>query len=259
MKVLPLIKSHYSLGKSIITLEKPTGKDSYPTTAFDLVKSNNLDTLVLVDDNVSGLLQASKEAKECKVKLVFGLRIWITDDALEKSEAVLKKQAKYIIFVKNPKGYQDIIKIWSYASKDGFYYEPRLDFKTLKTLWNEKHLRLVVPFYDSFIHLNSFESYTHVPQYDFTKPTFLYEDNNLPFDDYLREKVDKFTKENKLSLIPAQSIYYKHRDDFIAYLAARCLHNRTTIEKPELNHMGSDEFNFQKWLINEKIHNEKKV
>jgi len=248
--VLPLFKSHYSLGKSILTLDEPFDKKKKPVenSIFQILIANKLDTLVLVDDNVSGLLQASKVADECKIKLVFGLRVWVTDDMLNKTEESLKKRAKYVIFVKNSAGYKDLIKIWSTAAKDGFYYEPCIDFKTLKKLWNTDTLSLAVPFYDSFLFLNSFESYFHVPELSFIpNVTFMIEDNSLPFDDYLSAKVQDFAAQSGNSILNTQSIYYKSPDDFIAYLAFRCLNNRTTIEKPELAHMGSDEFNFEKW------------
>jgi DNA polymerase III alpha subunit len=247
--VLPLFKSHYSVGKSILTLEKPTGKDNnYPISIFDLIINNKLTVLPLVDDSISGLFQASKIADENKIKLVFGLRITITDNAEEKNEDSLKKEAKYIILSKNAKGYQDLVKISSFASEVGFYYQPRIDFKNLSRLWNEKNLKLLVPFYDSFLYLNSFESHIHVPVLNFTSPSFILENNSLPMDNYLESKVVNFIKQNKGSVIKAQSIYYKSPEDFISYLAFRCAHDRTTIEKPELNHMGSDEFNFDRWL-----------
>jgi len=37
---------------------------------------------------------------------------------------------------------------------DGFYYEGRIDWKTLKKHWNEDNLTLCVPFYDSYIFNN---------------------------------------------------------------------------------------------------------
>jgi len=244
-----MFKSHYSLGKSILTVEEPFDKKGKPVenSIFNILIQNKLDTLVLVEDNVSGLLQASKVAKENKIKFVYGLRIWVADDVSVKNEEFLKKRAKYVIFAKNSKAYKDLIKIWSFAAKDGFYYEPCIDFKTLKKLWNPSTLRLVVPFYDSYLFLNTIESHIHVPQLDFTTPTYLVEENSLPFDGYLANKVKFVANEGNSPIMRAQSIFYKTEEDFIAYLAIRCLHNRTTIEKPELDHMGSSEFNFTKW------------
>lgn len=250
MKILPLFKSHYSLGKSILTLEEPFNKKGKPETSsiFYLAKSNNLDTVCLVDDNVSGLLQASKVADENKIKLIFGVRISILDNMLEKNEDSLKKIAKYIIFVKKPSAYKNLIKIWSIAAKDGFYYEPRIDFKTLKKFWDDDLLTLAIPFYDSFLYLNSYESHIHVPDFGSIKPVLLAENNDLPFDDFLNEKVLKFSQDNNLDLIQAQSIYYNKHKDFLAYITRRCIDNRTTVEKPELQHMSSNEFCFEKWL-----------
>ncbi|OHD41429.1 MAG: hypothetical protein A2086_06550 [Spirochaetes bacterium GWD1_27_9] len=251
---LPLFKSHFSLGKSILTLEAPTCKESYPVSIFDLLVANKLKILPLVDDNISGLLQASKNAKENKIKLMFGLRLFFTEDCLNQNEDSLKKRARYIIFAKNPNGYKDLLRLWSFAAKDGFYYTPCLDFKQLKKLWTD-NLSLVVPFYDSFLYLNTFYSHQHVPDFSFTSPVFLQEDNNLPFDSLLLNRVIDFTTSKKFPIMPAQSIYYKNEDDFLAYITFRCIHNRghsskSTVERPELDHMGSNTFNFKRWLKN---------
>lgn len=257
-KTIPLFKSHFSLGKSILTLEKPTGKENdYPISIFDLVSLNKLPTLVLVDDCISGLLQASKNAAECKVKLVFGLRIDVCEDMTQKDEPSLIKRAKYIIFAKNSKGYETLIKIWSLAAKDGFYYTPNIDFKSLKALWNE-NVSMSVPFYDSFLYLNTFCSHAHVPDLDTFKPvTFFTESNELPFDEMLEQRVAQYSLTNGVNVIRSQSIFYKSPDDYLAYVAFRCLHNRgtsqkCTLERPELDHMTSDQFNFDKWLAENK-------
>jgi DNA polymerase III alpha subunit len=250
-QVLPLFKTHYSLGRSILTLEKPSPKASYKNSVFDLLADNKLDTLVLVEDNISGLLQASKQASESKVKLIFGLRMLVTDDLSQKDDLSHNKTAKYIIFAKSTKGYDALLKLYSIAAKDGFYYQPRLDFKTIKRYWNE-NLTLAVPFYDSFLYLNAFHSHCHVPEIESFKPVFFIEDNDLPFDALLAENVKKYC-EGRYHTLPAQSIYYNQPEDFVAYLTFRCIHGRgnhgkTSIEKPELEHMGSNQFNFQKWL-----------
>jgi DNA polymerase III alpha subunit len=253
MKVLPLFKSHYSLGRSILTLEEPfdKSKKAVENSIFYLLTQNKIDSLVLVEDNISGLLQASQNAKNSKLKLVFGIRINFTADCLKQDEDSLRKRAKYIVFTKNPAGYKALVKIWSYASKEGFYYTPCLDFNTLKKLWTDD-LILGVPFYDSFLHLNVLHGHQHVPDFDFTKPVFFTEDNDLPFDSVIKDKVLQYCQAHDLATCSAQSIFYKSSEDFAAYVTFRCIHNRghqkSTLEKPELNHMGSDTFNFNKWL-----------
>ena len=252
--IVPLFKSHFSLGKSILTLESPTGEEnSYPISIFDILKLNNLSTLVLVEDCISGLLQASKVASEQKIKLIFGLRLAVCEDSQQKDETSLVKRANYIIFAKNPKGYETLVRIWSFAAQQGFYYSPCIDFKTLKALWNE-NVTMAVPFYDSFLHLNTLSSHVHVPDLDSFKPvSFFLESNELPFDDLLEQKVIQYCLTNGYTTIRAQSIFYKSAEDYLAYIAFRCLHNRgtsqkCTLERPELNHMNSDEFNFDKWM-----------
>jgi DNA polymerase III alpha subunit len=256
--VLPLFKSHYSLGKSILTLEKPKKNvTEYPVSVFDLLLHNNFNKLFLVEDNVSGLLQANQVAKDNKIQLHFGLRISITESIENQDDDSLKKRAKYIIFAKNNAGYKDIIKISTIASKQGFYYSPAIDFKTLRKLWT-KDLKLCVPFYDSFLYMNSFCSHSHVPQFDFTNPTFFIENNDLPFDYLLKDKVLQYCKEYEYVHIPTQSIFYKSEQDFLAYLTFRCVHGRAsykkaTLERPEIEHMGSEEFNFDRWFNLNKI------
>lgn len=255
MNILPLFKSHYSLGRSILTLEEPFDKQKKPVknSIFNILVSNKLNTLVLVEDNISGLLQASQNAKDNNIKLIFGVRFNFTEDCLKQDEASLKKRAKYIIFAKNAAGYKALIKIWSYAAKEGFYYTPCLDFAILKKLWTDD-LMFAIPFYDSFLYMNVFCSHQHVPNLNFGKPIFFVENNNLPFDDILKTKVFRYCETNKFEMVPAQSIFYKSPEDFIAYVTFRCIHNRgsnhkSTLDKPELNHMGSNEFNFDKIII----------
>jgi len=248
MNILPLFKSHYSIGRSVLTLDKPKGNVSvYPVSVLDLAIENKLKTVCLVEDSIGGFLEVNKNCMDHKLKLVYGLRLWITEDALDKKEENLKKRSKYVIFIKNNDGYKDLIKISSWASKDGFYYEKCIDFKILKSLWNENNLRLAVPFYDSFLHLNTLESYIHVPDFSFTKPVFLVEENDLPIDYLIKKRVETYVLANGYEVVSAQSVFYAQKDDFISYMTFRCINNLSTLEKPELDGFCSDTFSFERW------------
>ena len=243
--VLPLFKSHFSIGRSILTLEKDAEK-SYPDSIVDIAIKTEMKKLFLVDDNMSGFLQAYTNTKEAKLDLVFGVRMNVCTDMEEKDEDSLKKTCKYIIAAKNTNGYKRLIKIFSVAAQDGFYYKPRIDFKTLKNMWNEKDLQMMVPFYDSFIFNNTMGYANCVPDFTFTEPVFLEESNSLPFDNLIKTKLDAYCQ-NKFLQVKAQSIYYNIKKDFKSYLTFRCINNRSTLDRPSLDHMASDEFCFESW------------
>ena len=134
MEVLPLFKSHFSIGRSILTLEDEEKEENQPDSIIDIAKDNNLKEVNLVEDNMTSFLQAYTNTKKYNINLRYGLRISINDDMNERSEESRQKTSKVVIFFKNEQGYKDLIKIFSTAAKDGFYYEPRIDFKTLKSL-----------------------------------------------------------------------------------------------------------------------------
>lgn len=247
MSVLCLFKSHYSIGKSILTLEKPEPITETSTISiFSIAKENKLKKLILVDDSITGFLQAYTNANDLGIKLIFGLRFSVTSDVNDKSEGSISSESKIIIFARNKIGYNRLIKLSTFASKEGFYYHPRIDFATIKKFWSDEDLIMAIPFYDSFLHRNSFYFSLCVPDFSFCKPIFFIEESGLPFDKILAQKVESYCKD-KFKINKARSVFYYKNSDFEAYLAFRCINKRTTLDKPEFEHMASDKFSFEEW------------
>jgi len=242
--MIPLFKSHYSLGRSILTLEDKDEKDDYPDSIIQICKENKMKELYLVEDNMSSFLEAYSNCRKNNIKLNYGLRISITESMSDKSEESKAKSSKIILFFKNKKGYQQLTKLYSIAAKEGFYYEPRLDYETISKNWTDD-LILCIPFYDSFIFNNTLKNSLCIPQFDFTKPIFFIEDNDLPFDSLVKQKALSFAEKNDLKIYKVQSVFYKERKDFKAYLTFRCINNRSVLNKPNLDHMSSNEFCFE--------------
>lgn len=247
--MIPLFKSHYSLGRSILTLEDKDQADDYPDSIIQIAKENKMKEICLVEDNMSSFLEAYTNTKLHNIKLNYGLRVSITESINDKSEESRQKTSKIIIFFKNKNCYENLTKLFSIAAKNGFYYEPRLDYETLNKNWTED-LILGIPFYDSFIFNNTLRNFICIPQFNFTKPIAFIENNGLPFDLVLKNKMEKFSKENELEIYQTKSIYYNKRKDFKTYLTFRCINNRSILNKPELEHMSSDEFSFESWKDN---------
>ncbi len=122
---------------------------------------------------------------------------------------------------------------------------------------NDDDLQLVVPFYDSFLHRNHLQDcWCPEPPSKFAID-FITEQNNLPFDYLLSQRVKEHVKgKKKYNIINGQSIFYKEKKDFKSYITFRAIDKRTTLGKPNLEHMGSEEFCFESWQKknNEKIY-----
>lgn len=245
-KVIPLFKSHFSIGKSILTLEEKNDEENEPDSIIQIAKDNKLKKVFLVEDCFSGFLQAYKNLKHNNIDLIFGIKFVFCENINTKSEEELKKQHKIIIFANGNEGYKTLIKLWTKASTEGFYYTPRLDMQTLKDNFNQ-NIRLAIPFYDNFIFNNCLRGYQCVPFVENYKPIVFLENNNLIFDSLLKSKMMQFAESNKLDIIQTKSIYYKNRKDFKSYLTFRCINSRTILNKPEMEHMSSNEFCIESW------------
>jgi DNA polymerase III alpha subunit len=246
-ELIPLFKSHYSLGRSILTLNLPKeeGDDLSSDSVFDIAKESSMKEIHLVEDGMAGFLEAYTNAKEVGVKLIFGLRLTFCPNHSDKSEEGRANSFKNIIFIKNEKGYKDLIKIYTCAAQDGFYYEPRMDFGTLKSMWTDD-LLLGIPFYDSFLYNNKYTNSQCIPNFSFTEPVFFVEDNDALLDESLTDAVINFCKD-KYETVRSKSIYYKNKEDFSAYLTHRCISKRTSLDKPNFDGMCSNEFCYESY------------
>jgi DNA polymerase-3 subunit alpha len=244
MHKVPLWTSHYS-GRSILTLDKESPEIG-PRSILDICKQNDIKDVYLVESVMTGFLEAYTNCKELDLNLRFGLKLIITDDASGKEDS-LKNESKIILFIKNSKGYKDLIKIWAWANENGFYYVPRIDWKNFNKLITN-NLIVAFPFYDSFVAKNTMTFAEIIPSLNGRPHTFFVEENSMPFDQIIKEALELYcSADHGCTLTPAQSIYYENPENFKAYQAFRCILNKSKLSKPELNYMSSDTFNFQRW------------
>jgi DNA polymerase-3 subunit alpha len=64
------------------------------------------------------------------VKPIFGTELYITTDHTVRDSKV-KDRYHLLTLAMNPTGYQNLVKLNSYAHRDGFYHKPRIDFDML--------------------------------------------------------------------------------------------------------------------------------
>ena len=239
--IIPLFKSHYSQ-RSVLTLEDESSETG-PSSIVQIAKKHNLKRTFLIEDCPSGLVEASKNLAKINSQLVFGLRITCVKNLEDKSEDSFKFEHKVVFIAKNKAGIQQLICLWNKASIDGFYYRPRIDYDNIEKIGLD-NIQVCIPFYDSYLFNNHLLGHEIINPFSENDILYFLEDNCLPFDSFMREKV----LNKAVHTQEVQSVYYENKKDFPAYLTYRCILNRSTLDCPELLHMTSDEFCFERYL-----------
>lgn len=240
--MIPLFKSHFSIGKSILTLSDPEKqKEDGPDSIFSIAKNNGLKDLHLVEDCLTGFLTAFKMCQKLGLHLKFGLRISICNNYESKETST----SKIILFALNDAGFKDINKIYTLAhtQHDGVISNDDISAKITD------NILIAIPFYDSYVWNNSFYFKDCYPSF-LEKFDHLYfiEDNKLPFDRVIADIIQSKQRQ----IVWAKSIYYKNREDYDAWVTYKIACNRNmgknqSLSAPELNGCGSKEFCFESW------------
>lgn len=247
MHSIPLFKTHFSTGKSIIHASEydDAWDDTKPDNLANIAVEYGLKKIFLVEDRMAACIPAFKSLKAKGIGLVFGLRMNFISDV---TVAGLEGVHKNIIFCRNEAGYKRLIAINNKAGVDFFDEEPRMDYKTLHEMWSDD-LVLAVPFYDSFIHKNLLSMEQAIPDFRGLNPVFFVEDNLLPYDQCIQAGIEKYGPGRTLGV---KSIFYRSRKDHLAWLARKLMERGGsfgggTIEKPEKRGLGSKEFCMESW------------
>ena len=97
---------------------------------FNACKQKGMDTVAITDHgNMFGTLYFAEEAKKAGIKPIIGCEMYVCDDYKVKGGS--QDYDHLILLCKNKEGYKNLIKLDSIAYVDGFYYRPRIDYKTL--------------------------------------------------------------------------------------------------------------------------------
>lgn len=252
--IVPLFSSGASLKQgAIFTAEKPgaaakAGRKHGPKSLCDLAKEEGLTQMHVVDDRFANYFALNKGMKEIKCQLCFGLKLLVCDSITDKSEASLKNESNVVIWMNGDgsEDYRALINLYTIAATEGFYYVPRIDWKTLKANWH-KDLILSLPFYSSFLAKNALSFASIVPDLP-AGPFWVFRevDQRLPFDELLDDAVDRYVAGTPGAEVHrVKSVYYQYRRQAKAHLIWRCILGRTTYDKPNMDHHSSREFSLE--------------
>lgn len=102
-------------------------------TLFDACKEKNMPAVAITDHgNMYGAYHFYCLAKKKGIKPIIGCEFYMVDDLTVKSGDVKSEFNHLVLIAKNNVGYKNLVKLNSIGFVDGYYYKPRIDFKTLR-------------------------------------------------------------------------------------------------------------------------------
>ncbi|PIU18433.1 MAG: DNA polymerase III subunit alpha [Elusimicrobia bacterium CG08_land_8_20_14_0_20_44_26] len=126
------VHTEYSLLDGISEIVSPEGGEG------DLIKAareNNFRALAITDHgNMFGVPEFYVSCRKAKIKPIIGCEFYVSTnpDATQKGVPGSRKNWHLTTIAKNDTGYRNLIKLSTFSYKDGFYYRPRIDLRTLK-------------------------------------------------------------------------------------------------------------------------------
>ncbi len=213
---------------------------------FGECKKRGMDTVAITDHgNMFGTLKFAEAAKQAGIKAIIGCEMYICDDYKDKTG---KQNYDHIILLcKNKTGYKNLIKLDSIAYVDGFYYKPRIDYKTLAEhsegliclsacLAGRVQKRLVQNDYEGAKETALFLKSVF-------KDDFYLEiqDHGLADQKRINPSLIRLSKETGIPIVATNDVHYLNKEDAEMQDVIMCISMKTTIDDPNRLKMEASE------------------
>ncbi len=219
----------------------------------DLVEhcvKNNVKALAITDHgNMYATLYFAELCKKNNIQAIIGCEMYMTQDLTVKDSS--GDFEHLILLAKNKKGYKNLVKLDSIAYVDGFYYKPRIDYKTLRV-----HSEGLVCL--SACLAGRIPKLLLKGDYEGAKKTAL-ELKEIFGDDFYIEIQDhgleeqrrvlplllQLAKELDIQPVATNDVHYIRKEDWEMQDVLMCIQMKRTIDDPKRMKFGSQEFYFK--------------
>ena len=196
--------------------------------------------------NMYGCVPFYDACKKAGIKPIFGCEFYVADDLYNKQGKT--KLAHLVLLAKNRTGYLNISKMNTIAFRDGFYYKPRIDYKTL-----EENAEGIVCL--SACLAGDIPQLIMNRQYDeaeklvqwfknlFGEDFYLeIQNHKLPEQIEVNEKLREYSKKYGIKTVATNDVHYIYREDSEVQDVLMCVQMGKTIDDPNRLKFSSDEF-----------------
>ncbi|EHJ02283.1 DNA polymerase III, alpha subunit [Clostridium sp. DL-VIII] len=213
-------------------------------------KELGMKSIAITDHGVLyGLVDFYKAAKENDIKPILGCEVYVVPKSRHIKQPD-KENSTYhlVLLVKNQTGYENLMKIVSTASIEGFYYKPRIDHEYLRN-----HSEGLIAL--SACLGGEVQSYHLKDNYEKAKETALIYKEIFNGDFYIelqnhgmeeQQKVNeaniKLAEETGIPLVATNDVHYIKKEDSKSHDILMCIQTAKTIDDPHRRRYPSDQF-----------------
>ncbi len=212
-----------------------------------MVKERGWKSIAITDHgNMHGVIKFFEECVTNGIKPIIGEEFYICNDMHSRTNR--DDMGHLILIAKNNVGYQNLLKLSSYAYLEGRYYKPRIDYKLL-----EKHS-------EGLICLSACLA-GHIPQlilgrrYDeadklamwhknlFGEDFYLeIQDHGIPEEKEVLLELAKMSKRLDIPLVATNDVHYLYKEDAELQDVLMCVQMSKTIDDPNRMKFSTEEF-----------------
>ncbi len=223
-----------------------------------VAKEMGMPALAITDHgNMYGAVHFAKSCKKAGIKPIIGCEFYVADDLYVKQGKT--KLEHLILLAKNEAGYKNLSMLNTIAFRDGYYYKPRIDYKTLaehtegviclsaclagtipqlilKGMYDDAE-KMVVWFKEHFKDDFYLEIQNH-----------LYEEDVV-----VNKKLHEFAQKYGIKLVATNDVHYIYREDAETQDVLMCVQMRKTLDDPDRLKLDGDQLYFKSREEMEKV------
>ncbi|SCZ05360.1 DNA polymerase III subunit alpha [Alkaliphilus peptidifermentans] len=235
------VHTEYSLLDGFTTIDK----------MMDRVKEMGMDAVAITDHgSMFGVVDFYKKAIKKGIKPIIGCEVYTAARSLtDRDPSMDKNQGHLVLLAENNEGYQNLIKLVSIGYTKGFYYKPRIDYKTLRDhssgiialsacLAGDIQQYLLRGLYDKAKELAlSLQSI-------FGESNFYLElqDHGIKEQKQVNTQLVKLSRETNIPLVASNDSHYVYQEDAEAHDILLCIQTGKTQQDEERLKFPNDQF-----------------
>ncbi|NOZ46619.1 MAG: DNA polymerase III subunit alpha [Chlorobi bacterium] len=227
---------------------------------IEKVKNDGMKALAITDHgNLFGAKVFYNRAKKEGIKPIIGCEVYIAPGTrFEKKGQEERSNYHLILLAKNKKGYNNLIKLVSYAYIEGFYYKPRIDMELLQKYHegiiastaclggqlpqailngqDDKIEKIIKEYYNIFgedYYLELQQHKTGIPETD---------SNTLAKQQIVNKKLLELSQQFGIKCIATNDVHFVNEEDAEAHDRLICLNTNKEIDDPNRMHYTKQEY-----------------